>query len=326
MELRSLKYFLAIASEGSITRAAEVLHITQPALSRQLAQLEAELNKPLFIRGKRRMTLTDDGLLLQRRAKEILSLVSITESEMAAGDDFLEGSVSIGTGELASMRGLVGLISSFSERYRHVSFNLLTGVADQVSERLDCGLLDFGLFLEPVDKTGYSYVPIDTPEVWVAAMRKDDQLALKESITPADLLDRSVILPSRLGVQSDLARWFGEGFEKLDKRFTVNLGAVATEMIRQGLGVMICVEGMRSEFMESVITTRPLSPKLTGSCVLAWKCDMAQSHAVAAFAEYVQSAASALPISNKLSSLVGIGEGPVSEMDYRNHSIEKNHG
>lgn len=287
VEIKLLQSFLAIASEGSITRAAEVLHITQPALSRQLVQLEKELDCELFIRGKRHMTLTDEGLLLERRAREILSLVALTEDELAAKDELLEGTISIGTGEFTSMKRLASLIASFHQRYPHVKFDLLAGVADQVAERLDRGLLDFGLFIEPVEKKAYDYRRMPEPEKWVAAMRVDDPLAACEVITAEDLKDRSLILPIRPAVQNELAQWFGNTYESLKKSFHVSLGGMASIMVKAGLGVLIWVEGSSQLWNTDQLCTRDLSPALTGSTLLAWKHDVTQTAAVNAFIEHV---------------------------------------
>lgn len=233
------------------------------------------------------MTLTDEGLLLERRAREILSLVALTEDELAAKDELLEGTISIGTGEFTSMKRLASLIASFHQRYPHVKFDLLAGVADQVAERLDRGLLDFGLFIEPVEKKAYDYRRMPEPEKWVAAMRVDDPLAACEVITAEDLKDRSLILPIRPAVQNELAQWFGSTYESLKKNFHVSLGGMASIMVKAGLGVLIWVEGSSQLWNTDQLCTRDLSPALTGSTLLAWKHDVTQTAAVNAFIEHV---------------------------------------
>lgn len=288
MELRLLRYFLAIAEERSITRAAQVLHITQPALSRQLIQLEQELGVTLFIRGKRAMELTEEGMLLKRRATEILSLVDITQDELAGQASAVEGHISIGMGELLSCGLLVDLVSSFVERYPLVGFDVFTGVADQMSERLDRGLLDFGLFLEPVAKDRYAFVRMEQAEPWVAVLRPDDPLAQRAEVTAADLAKRPLILPSRLGVQSELARWFGSAFTSLDVRFTSDLGTNACLMVERGLGTFVCVEGAIAHWDPIRLVYRPLAPVLEGATVLAWKRGLPGSVAVKAFEAHVQ--------------------------------------
>ena len=287
VEIKLLQSFLAIANEGSITRAAEVLHITQPALSRQLVQLEKELDCALFVRGKKHMTLTDEGQLLERRAREILSLVALTEDELAAKDELLEGTISIGTGEFISMKRLADLIASFHQRYPNVKFDLLTGIADQVAERLDRGLLDFGLFIEPIEKKAYDYRRMPDTEKWVATMQIDDPLASKQVITAEDLKDRALILPSRPAVQNELAQWFGSTYENLEKNFRVSLGGMAPIMVEAGLGVLIWIEGSSRNWNAEHLCTRDLSPALTGSTLLAWKHGVTQTAAVNAFIEHV---------------------------------------
>ena len=151
MELRVLKYFLAVAREENITRAAEFLHITQPTLSRQLMQLEDELNTKLFIRGKNRITLTDEGMLLRRRAEEIVDLAHKTEKEFLEQDDLVTGEIFIGGGETYSMHILAGVIQDFKYEYPQVKYHLYSGNADDVKEKIDKGLIDIGVLTEPVD-------------------------------------------------------------------------------------------------------------------------------------------------------------------------------
>lgn len=289
MEIRLLKSFLAIAEEGSITAATERLHITQPALSRQLVQLENELGCELFVRSKRRMALTEDGILLARRAKEILALVSLTEAEMATRKDSLEGSISIGTGELSSMRTLAAFIAGFRQQQPNVRFNLMTGVADQVSERIDAGLLDMGLFLEPISKDSYDYLEMPEFEMWVAGMRADDPLAQKASIAPSDLKGRSLILPNRLGVQSDVAHWFKKEKQSMEATTTINLGGMGAAMIEQGLGIVLCVAGATLYWDPQRLVAVPLEPPMKGRSALAWKRDVSQTPALSAFIDYVRS-------------------------------------
>lgn len=288
MEIRLLNSFLVIAEEGSITAAAVRLHITQPALSRQLVQLESELGCTLFVRGKRHMELTENGILLVRRAKEILDLVSLTENEIASQGVAMEGTISIGTGELTSMRTLASLIAGFREDHPNVKFNLMTGVADQVTERIDSGLLDMGLFLEPLSKDSYDYLRMPEPETWVVGVRADDPLACKSSITVSDLNGRSLILPNRLGVQSEIAHWFKKGKKPLECDITINLGGMGAALIEEGLGVFICVSGATLFWDPARVIAKPFNPSMESQCVLAWKRDAAQAPALAAFVDYAR--------------------------------------
>ena len=209
MELRVLRYFLTVVREESITRAADVLHITQPTLSRQLAQMEEEIGVKLFDRGTRKILLTNEGLLLRRRAEEILELVDKTERELIEQEEMVEGTVSIGCGDLAAVQMLPALFRSFRERYPAVSFDLYTATADHVKDRMDRGLTDVGLLLEPVNIDKYEYIRLNQREQWVVAMHPAAPLAKLESVTPKDLKGLPLILPHRRNVRNELANWFG---------------------------------------------------------------------------------------------------------------------
>lgn len=286
MEIRLLQSFLTIAEEGSITRAADILHITQPALSRQLVALETELGCELFHRGKKRMELTDAGLLLQRRADEILSLVALTEGELAGHAADLGGRISIGCGELASTALLVDVVAAFCDEHPRVTFELFTGVADQVTGRLDRGLLDFGLLLEPVDMARYEFLPLPTTERWVAVMAPGDALATLSEVRPSDLEGRVLSLPIRPGVQSIVGNWLGDFQEKVIARYNVNLGGSAAPLASEGYATLLCVEGCVAHWDPARYRAVPLAPALESSSVLAWKRGIRHTAAVQAFVEY----------------------------------------
>lgn len=270
MEMRVLRYFLAVVREESVTKAAEALHITQPTLSRQLSQLEEEIGVRLFDRGTRKITLTNEGILLRRRAEEILQLVDKTERELAEQDEQVEGKISIGCGEIAAVRMLPEPIRTFREKYPRVSFELFSAAADLVKEQLDKGLLDIGLLLEPVDMEKYDFIRLDMKEKWVVLMRPEDPLAEKESVTAEDLLSLPLILPRRMNVQSELASWFGDYYDKIDVAFTSNLSTNSAVMVGAGLAYALAIEGA-ALWDPSKITYRPLFPALTATSVLAWK-------------------------------------------------------
>ena len=271
MEIRVLRYFLTVVREESITRASEVLHITQPTLSRQLSQLEEEVGVRLFERGSRRITLTNEGMLLRRRAEEILQLVDKTEQELIEQEEQVEGKISIGCGELSSVRLLPELFRAFRERHPRVCFDLVTATADMVKEQMDRGLLDMGLLLEPVDMEKYDFIRLDMKENWVVQMRPDDPLAQKRAVTAQDLSALPLILPRRMGVQNELANWFGDYFEKLNVVFSSNLCTNAAVMVSSGLAYALVVEGAMPFWDKSKIAYRPLEPSLTATSVLAWK-------------------------------------------------------
>lgn len=288
MEIRVLRYFLTVVREESITKAAEVLHITQPTLSRQLSQMEEEVGVKLFHRGTRKISLTNEGILLRRRAEEILQLVDKTEKELVEQEEQVEGRVSIGCGEIASVQLLPEMFRSFREKYPRVSFDIFTATADLVKEQMDRGLLDLGLLLEPVDVEKYDFIRFEMKENWVVLMRPDDPLAGKEGITAKDLSAVPLILPRRMRVQSELASWFGDYYEKLDVVFTSNLNTNGAIMVESGLAYSIVVEGAVSFWDQSKIIYRPLMPPLTATSVLAWKRGQPFSLAATKFIEYAK--------------------------------------
>lgn len=288
MEIRVLRYFLTVAREESITRAAEVLHITQPTLSRQLSQLEEETGVRLFERGPRRIRLTSEGMLLRRRAEEILQLVDKTETELSEQQAQVEGTISIGSGESVSVQLLPGLFSSFREKYPRVSFDIFTATADLVKEQMDRGLLDIGLLLEPVDKEKYDFIRLNIREKWVVLMRPDDPLAAKEAVSAQDLLGLPLILPRRMAVRSELASWFGDYYELLNVIITSNLNTNGAIMVASGLAYSIVIEGAVSLWDQSKVTYRPLTPELTTTSVLAWKRGQPFSPAALKFIEHIK--------------------------------------
>lgn len=288
MEIRVLRYFLTVVREQSITRASEILHITQPTLSRQLAQMEKEIGVKLFNRGTRKITLTNEGLLLRRRAEEILHLVDKTEKELIEHEEQIEGKITIGCGEIASVQVLPKLFESFHEKYPRVTFDLYTATADHVKDQMDRGLVDIGLLLEPIDIEKYDFIRLNMKERWVVLMRPDSSLTQKKSVSPKDLSALPLILPRRSQVQSELASWFGDYYDSLNVLFTSNLGTNASIMVNYGLAYSIVIEGVTSFWDSSKITYRPLHPELTSTSVLAWKRGEPFSPAATKFIEHAK--------------------------------------
>lgn len=286
MELRVLRYFLTVVREENITRAAEMLHITQPTLSRQLAMLEEELGVKLMERGARKIVLTSEGALLRRRAEELVALADKTEQEFASQSETLEGRISIGSGEIAAVSALARCCEAFHEQYPRVTFDLLTANADVVREQMDKGLLDIGLLLEPIDMDKYDYVRMAEREEWGVLIRPDDPLASRDSLTAADLSAQPLILPRRLSVQSELANWFGRDYSRLNVRFTSNLSTNSSVMVRHGLGYSMVIRGSLPFCDESKIVFRPLSPSLFATSVLAWRRQQPFSRAATKFIEF----------------------------------------
>jgi len=286
MEIRVLRYFLAVVREESITKAAEALNITQPTLSRQLAQLEEEMGVPLIQRGTRKITLTSEGRLLRRRAEEIVELADKAALELLEQD--VEGTVYLGCGELSSVQIVAELCGSFREKYPNVSFELYTATADVVKERMDRGLIDVGLLLEPIDMDKYDFIRLSAEEEWCVLMRPDDPLAALPAISPKDLKGHPVILPRRLNVRSELAHWFGRGFDKLQVAFTGNLTTNSAVIVANGLGYALVIKGSATFWDENKIVARPLSPALTAITVLAWKRGQPFSRAAEKFIAHLQ--------------------------------------
>lgn len=288
METRVLRYFLAVAREESISRAAEVLHITQPTLSRQLSQLEEELGVTLFERGTRRIRLTDEGILLRRRAEEIIGLIDKTEKELTERETLIDGRVSIGCGETKAVNVLADLIETFHKKYPNVTFDLLTETADVVKEQMDRGLIDIALLLEPVDIGKYEFVRLEEGECQQVLMRPDDPLAKKEVIHPEDLKDLPLILPRRLNVQNEIGNWFGAYYQALKIQFTSNLPTNGAKMVIKGLGYLITVQGVSELWKEDKIVGRPLDPPILCNSVFAWKREQPFSLAATKFIDHIR--------------------------------------
>ena len=273
MELRVLRYFLAVVREENILRAAEVLHITQPSLSRQLAQMEEELGAKLFERGNRKITLTEAGMLLRRRAEEMVALADKTEQEFLElnGGDDVSGIISIGSGEINAVSELAKMIKEFTAKYPNINFNFYSGNADNIKEQIDKGLLDFGLLLEPVDIDRYDYLRMPVNEHWIVVVPKDSPLADKENVTPQDLCDKPLIMPSRSRVKSELANWFGTAYDEKNVFSSNNLINNAALLVEQGLGYALAVQGSVALYGNEKVCVKRLYPDLISTSVIAWK-------------------------------------------------------
>lgn len=287
MELRLLRYFLTVAKEQSFTKAAEQLHITQPTLSRQMTALEDELGITLFLRNGKRTTLTDEGILLKRRALEILNLEEKTLKELKGKEDVVEGTITIGCGEFAAVETLARICKTYKEKYPLVQIALHTATADTVYEMMKKGLVDIVLFLEPMDTEGLDYIRIADCDHWCVGMRPDDPLAEKELIKKEDLIGKPLILPERMNIQSELANWFGKDFSNLQIAFTSNLGTNAGVMAANGLGYPISIEGAAKYWREDILVQRRISPEIMTSTVIAWRRNIQYSLAVSKMIEEI---------------------------------------
>ena len=288
MEIRVLRYFLAVVREAGINRAAEILHITQPTLSRQLSQLEEEVGVKLFHRGARKITLTNEGILLRRRAEEILSLVDKTEKELIEQEDWVDGKIVVGCGELAAVQLLPDLFKTFSKKYPLVSYDIYTANADLVKEQMERGLVDIGILLEPIDIGKFDFIRLNRKERWVVLMQPDDPLAEKEAVAASDFEGQPIILPRRMNVQNELANWFGDSFEHLRVLFTSNLSTNSAIMVRKGLGYSFVIEGAVPFWDRNEIVYRPLYPELSAHSVIAWEKQQPFSLAVTKFIEHIK--------------------------------------
>ena len=283
MEIRVLKYFLLVAREENITKAANLLHLTQPTLSRQLMQLEEELGVQLFRRSKHRIILTEEGMLLRRRAEEIVALADKTRDDLQRRGEQLSGTVAVGSGELQSSRFLTQLLTVFQRENPLVSFSIYSGNSDNIKERIERGLLDIGLLQEPVDIAKYSFVRTPGREQWGVLVREDSELASRKSVSPADLAAVPLILPEREIVQNELLNWFGPYAEGLRVTATGNLLYNLASLVRAGgssvltLALDCSYEGLR--FL-------PLSPALESNTVLVWKKAQTFSAAAAALIQF----------------------------------------
>ncbi len=292
MEFRVLKYFLMVAREENITKAAALLHLTQPTLSRQLMQLEAELGVTLFHRSKHSIILTEDGMLLKRRAQEIVSLSDKTVQELSHKEDVLSGEIAIGCGETKNMLFLSEQIKKFRQKYPLVQFSIHSAIADDIKERIEKGILDIGLLMEPVDVGKYEFIRMPQKEKWGILVRKDSELAAKESINPKDLTNVPLIMVKRELVKNELASWFGDYYEGLQIAATYNLILNAASMVERGVGVALCFD-LGAAFYEDLCFI-PLAPTLETGSVLVWKKNQTLGAATSQFMRFLRNAFQAL--------------------------------
>ncbi len=270
MDLRVLRYFMAVAREESISGAAEYLHLSQPTLSRQLMDLEKELGKPLFIRGSRRITLTEQGSLLRKRASEILDLVEKTTNELTATEEAVAGDIYIGGGESNALRQLATTAKEFRDANPQVQFHLFSGNAVDVGERLDKGLLDFGIMMGPRDLKKYDRVKLPGVNVWGVLMFSGHPLTEKELIRPEDLWDIPLLVSQQAAQSTRFAQWFHRDYEELNIAATYNLVFNASLMAEAGLGCALTYEGLVNTAGRE-LCFRPLAPRLEDELYLVWK-------------------------------------------------------
>lgn len=288
MELRVLRYFLAVAREESISGAAESLHLSQPTLSRQLMDLENEIGKTLFIRGSRRITLTETGTLLRKRASEILDLVEKTTNELTAAEETLSGDIYIGAGETQAVHFLTQTARKLQEQYPQLHFHISSGDTVDVSGHLDKGLIDFGLIFEPINTSKYGVYHLPIYDTWGVLMRRDSPLAEKETVIAADLVDQPLITSRIMGEKHPLDSWFQQDLASLNIAATYSLLYNASLMVDDGLGYALCLGGIINTSGDSSLCFRPLTPEVPAHMGIVWKKYQVFSRASEKFLELLQ--------------------------------------
>ncbi len=304
MELRVLRYFLTVAKEGSISRAAHTLHVTQPTLSRQLMALEEELGHKLLKRGSHHVSLTFEGQLLRQRAEEILNMVERTENEFSTSGKTIRGSVYIGAGETYAMHRLAQAARKLHQQHPGTGFHLYSGNQEDVTERLDKGLLDFGLIIQPADISRYNRLPLAEQDVWGVLMRKDSPLAEKAAIRKEALLPRPLLMSQQVMKNPPhdniLLRWFGKEAEHLKLVATYNLIYNASVMVMEGMGYAVTLDRLADCSTTSPLCFRPLEPPVRSGLALVWKKGRPLSAAAEAFLQQIRADQCTTPISASL--------------------------
>ena len=292
MEIRVLRYFLAVAREGSITAAANTLHLTQPTLSRQLQDLEKELGQKLLVRGKYKVSLTPEGMILRKRAEEIVDMVEKTESEFQSIKDIVSGDIYIGCGETDSMKYVANVMKELQDEYPDIKFHIYSGNAEDVTEKLDKGLLDFGVLIQPIDLSKYDNLPLPDKDVWGVIAKKDSPLAQKDKVTLKDLVNVPLIasrqMSKKYSSQSGFLDWFGKEFEHLNIAATYNLVYNAAIMVNAGIGYAVTLDKLVNTSDTTNLCFIPLSPRLESGLDIVWKKHQIFSPAAKIFLDRLQ--------------------------------------
>ena len=271
MELRVLRYFLAVAREENITAASKILHITQPTLSKQLMDLEDELGKKLFIRGNRRIALTEEGMFLRKRAQEIVELAEKTEKELKSDEDIISGDVYIGGGETNAMLYIANALKHLHKDCPNIKFHLYSGNGQDVAERLDKGLIDFGLFVVETDLKKYEYFKLPSYNTWGLLLLKEDPLSKNDVIHPDDLENIPILCSRQALIQNELSGWLGYSLENLNIVGTYNLVYNASLMVEKGLGSALCIDGLINTSGNSKLCFKPFKPEIHANLYMVWK-------------------------------------------------------
>ena len=291
MEFRILRYFLAVAREGSITKAAASLHVTQPTLSRQIKDLEEEIGQQLLIRGSHDVSLTAEGMILRKRAEEIIDMVAKTKAEFNSDQNNVTGEVYIGGGETQGMRLIAGVIKELRKKYPEIRYHFYSGNAENISERLDKGLLDFGIFIQPSDLSKYDSVTLPVKDTWGVIMPENCELAQKQFVTRQDLIGKPLICSQqairKMMPDNQFRDWFGDDFDKMNIIATYNLVFNAALLAEQGIGYVVTLDKL-VDTMKNDVCFRPLSPVLQSGLNIVWKKNQVFSPAAKTFLEALQ--------------------------------------
>ena len=292
MEIRVLKYFLTVAEIGNITKAANSMHLTQPTLSRQLQDLEKELGQKLFKRGSKNITLTPEGMILRKRAEEILNLVEKTENEFFSFKDEIAGDIYIGAGETKTIKLIADIMKLLQKEYPKIKFHIVSGDSEDLSEKLDKGILDFCIFIEPFICDKYNHIKLNKKDTWGILLRKDDPLAKKKNVKIEDIIDLPILI-SRQAIKktfenNPIINWFGDNLEKLKIAGTYNLLYNAAIMTENKIGYALGLDRLIKDTLDSPLTFRPLNPKLEVSVSIAWKKNQIFSKPAKLFLEELQ--------------------------------------
>lgn len=271
MDIRVLRYFLTVAREESITKAAERLNMTQPPLSRQLKDLEAEVGKQLLIRGSKKVTLTEDGILLKKRAEELVDLMEKTKAELISSDENINGDVYIGCGETEGISVIARAARNLQKEHPPVHYHIYSGDAERVMERLDKGLIDFGLLVGPVDVNKYDYMRLPFKDTWGVLMRKDSPLAKKEVIIAEDLWDKPLIISHQTAINSEMFSWLKTDISRLNIVATYDLIYNASWFVKKGVGYVIALDKIINTNGNNSLCFRPLFPALEAGLCIVWK-------------------------------------------------------
>lgn len=275
MELRILRYFLAIAREGSFTKASNLLHVSQPALSKQIMDLEGELGCKLFVRTSHSVRLTEEGFLLKKRAEEILEIADRTRKEFSHRHEDVSGEIYIGAGETNGIRAIADVAREIRDKYLGVTFNFHSANAEDIMERLDKGLLDFGLIIQPADISNYNSLTLPSKDIWGVIMHKKSRLASKKAIKREDLLDEPLIISKqisrRISSKGGLAKWLGPNMGRYNIVARYNLLFNASVMASKHMGYVIGLDGIVDTSPDSALCFKPLMPKLESEMGIIWK-------------------------------------------------------